>query len=497
MAFPKGFLWGGATAANQYEGGWNEGGRGPALTDYTTGGSVKESRKVTWVDKNGQPHVTNQIPFKDDLPEEGAHYAEVEGYLYPNREATDFYHHYKEDIALFGEMGFKTFRMSISWSRIYPTGMDDTPNQEGIEFYRNVFTELKNQGIEPLVTIHHFDTPLALIEKYGDWQDRAYIDYYVKYCETIFTEYKDLVKYWLTFNEINNTISMMSMFGGIGDANQDAQYQHRLTHLHYQFVASAKAVALGHSINSDFMIGCMLGGVISYPHTCDPKDMLYWLENQQDAFWYCGDVQCFGYYPAFAKRMWKQHNVHLDITPEDEEILKNGTVDMFTYSYYMTLNVSTHKSDDMMSGNYSAGLRNPYLTYSDWGWAFDATGLQYSLEMIYDRYRRPIMVVENGLGAFDTVEEDGSIHDDYRINYYIPHIQAMSAAIDNGVELIGYTTWGCIDVVSAGTGEMRKRYGFIYVNKHDDGTGDMSRSRKDSFFWYKKVIASNGEDLSK
>ena len=489
--FPENFLWGGATAANQYEGGWNEGGRGPALTDFTTGGSVKESRKVTWIDKDGVTHKTNQVPFMDDLPEGGEHYVCLDTELYPNHEATDFYHHWKEDIALFAEMGFRTFRMSISWSRIYPTGLEEEPNAEGLAFYKQVFTELKANGIEPLVTIHHFDTPIYLVEKYGDWQDRIYIDLFVKYCRTIFTEYKDLVKYWLTFNEINNTISIISMFPGMGAAD----YQHRLTHLHYQFVASAKAVILGHEINPDFMIGCMLGGLISYPHTCDPQDMLYWLENQQETFWYCGDVQCMGGYSPFAKRMWKKYGVTLDITDEDVEILKKGKVDMFTYSYYMTMNVTTHQSDDKVGGNYAAGTRNPYLQYSDWGWALDPTGLQYSLEMIYDRYRIPVMVVENGLGAFDTVEDDGSIHDSYRIDYFKPHINAMAAAIENGVDLLGYTPWGCIDVVSAGTGEMRKRYGFIYVNKHDDGTGDMSRSRKDSFYWYQKCIKSNGDEI--
>ena len=492
--FPEGFFWGGATAANQYEGGWNEGGRGPALTDFTTGGSVKETRKVTWVDKDGVGHATGQIPFKDDLPEGAVHYATVDGYLYPNREATDFYHHYKEDIALFAEMGFTMFRMSISWSRIYPTGMEDEPNADGIEFYRNVFTELRNHNIEPLVTIHHFDTPIALVEKYGDWQDRAYIDYFLRYCKTIFTEYKGLVKYWLTFNEINNTISIVKMFGG---ATSDAEYQHRLTHLHYQFVASAKAVILAHEIDPENKMGCMQGGLVSYPHTCDPADMLNWQQTQQEAFWYCSDVQCTGEYAPYAKNMWKKHNVTLDITEEDIEVLKKGTVDIYTYSYYMTMNVTTHKDTDMVGGNYAAGTRNPYLTYSDWGWALDPTGLQYSLEMIYDRYRKPIMVVENGLGAFDKVEEDGSIHDDYRIDYFIPHIDAMAAAIDNGVDLIGYTPWGCIDLVSAGTGEMRKRYGFIFVNKFDDGTGDMSRARKDSFFWYQKLCKSNGEDTSK
>jgi 6-phospho-beta-glucosidase len=495
MSFPKGFYWGGATAANQYEGGWNEGGRGPALTDFTTGGSVKEARKVTWLDKEGHGHASAQVPFDDSLPKGAVKYACLDGYLYPNHEGTDFYHHYKEDIKLMAEMGFRMFRMSISWSRIYPHGDEDVPNQAGIEFYRDVFKELKKYNIEPLVTIHHFDTPIYLIEKYGDWQDRIFIEYFVKYAETVFTEYKGLVRYWLTFNEINNTLNVINMFG---NGTDDEDYKKRLTHLHYQFVASAKAVKLGHRIDPENKIGCMLAGAVTYPNTCDPQDILLNQQTLEENFWYCGDVQCFGKYAPFSKRIWKEHHVNdLDITDQDKKDLAEGTVDMFTYSYYMTNNVTVHKEEDKVTGNFSAGIRNPYLTYSDWGWAFDPMGLQTSLEMIYDRYRIPLMVVENGLGAYDQKEKDGSIHDTYRIDYFIPHIQAMSKAIEDGVDLIAYTTWGCTDLVSAGTGEMRKRYGFIYVNKNDDGTGDLSRQPKDSFYWYQKVIASNGDHLDK
>ncbi|MBQ0064902.1 MAG: family 1 glycosylhydrolase [Firmicutes bacterium] len=495
MSFPKGFYWGGATAANQYEGGWNEGGRGPALTDFTTGGSVKEPRMVTWMDKEGVIHKTPNKPMDDTLPEGAVKYCEMEGCLYPNREATDFYHHYKEDIALFKEMGFNMFRMSISWSRIYPTGFEAEPNQEGLDFYRAVFEELKRNDIEPLVTIHHFDTPLAMVEKYGDWLHRDCIDLFVKYATTVFTEYKDLVKYWLTFNEINNVISLCSMFGGM--FNTDEEYQKRCTHLHYQLVASAKAIKAGHEINPNFMIGCMLSSPTVYPHTCDPEDVIKAQHEMQECFWYAGDVHVFGYYSPFAKRIWAEHNVTLDITEEDKAALKEGTVDMFTFSYYMTNNTTTHKGEAQVGGNFAAGTRNPYLEYSDWGWSVDPRGLQYTLEITYDRYRIPLMVVENGIGAFDELEADGSVHDPYRIDYFAKHIKTMGQAIDNGVDLIAYTPWGCIDLVSAGTGEMRKRYGFIFVHKFDDGTGDLSRSRKDSFYWYKKVIASNGEDLSK
>ena len=457
------FLWGGATAANQYEGGYLADGKGLSIADVEMGGNIDHPREIH---ESVHPHT-----------------------YYPSHEGTGFYDHYKEDIALFAEMGFKMFRLSISWSRIYPTGEEEKPNQAGLDFYRNVFTELRNAGIEPLVSIWHFDTPLALEEKYGDWLDRKYIALYEKYVTTIFNEYKGLVKYWLTFNEINNTINFLP------DNASDEAYQEAYQHLHYQFVASARAVQIGHEIDPENKIGCMICGITYYPLTSDPEDILFNRSKWEKGIFYCGDVQCKGKYPTYAKRLWKEHNVKLDITEQDLEELKKGTVDMYTFSYYMSQAVTTHKNDDTVSGNMSFGVRNPYLEYSDWGWALDPKGLRYYLEMIYDRYEKPLMVVENGLGAYDTVEEDGSIHDNYRIEYYRAHIEEMAKAIEDGVDLIGYTTWGCIDLVSAGTGEMRKRYGFIYVDKHDDGSGTMKRSRKDSFYWYKKVIASQGEDL--
>lgn len=489
MSFKNGFLWGGAIAANQAEGAWNVDGRGPAMTDVTTGGSVKEHRYVTYIDKDGKPGKVRAHGGK--IPE-GAKYAVLEDHLYPNHDAIDFYHRYKEDIALFAEMGFKLFRMSVSWSRIYPNGDETTPNQKGIEFYRNVFKECRKYGIEPLVSIWHFDTPLYLEENYGGWLNRDLIDFYERFARTCFVEFKGLVKYWLTFNEINNTVMMLDLFGGAG---KDEDYQEAYQHLHHQYVASARAVKAGHEVDPNNMIGCMICGITFYPATCDPKDIIKNRHMWEQSIFYSGDVQCKGKYPTYAKRLWDAHNVKLNITEADLKDLAEGTVDMYTFSYYMSTIVTTHEVKDSVSGNFSAGARNEYLEYSDWGWALDPVGLRYYLEMIYDRYELPLMVVENGLGAFDTVEEDGSIHDPYRIDYFRKHIDEMGKAVDNGVDLIGYTTWGCIDLVSAGTGEMRKRYGFIYVDKNDDGTGTLARSKKDSFFWYKKVIESNGADL--
>lgn len=489
--FPKNFLWGGAIAANQAEGAYNEDGRGLVQTDVTTGGTVDSPRYTTYIDKDGKPGKAGGMGHNARIPE-GATFAVLDDYYYPNHKAVDFYHRYKEDIKLFAEMGYSIFRLSISWARIFPNGDDAEPNQAGLDFYRSVFEECHKYNIEPLVSIWHFDTPLALEQNYGGWKNRKLIDFYVKYAETIMKEYKDLVKYWLTFNEINNTTMFLDMMGGHGT---DADYQEGYQVLHNQFVASAKTVRLGKTINPDFVFGNMICGITFYPATCDPADILATEHKWQSSIYYCGDVQVKGAYGTYAKKLWAEHNVVLDITEEDLDDLKNGTVDIYTFSYYMSNNVTTHEITDKVAGNFSAGARNPYLTYSDWGWAHDATGLQYYLEKIYDRYQVPLMVVENGLGAFDTVEADGSIHDDYRIDYHRAHIKAMSDAIANGVDLIAYTTWGCIDLVSAGTGEMRKRYGFIYVDMDDAGNGTLERTPKDSFYWYQKVIVSNGQDL--
>lgn len=488
MAFPKEFMWGGAISANQCEGAWNVDGRGATVGDYKTSGTYKTPRLVTYVDKDGVAHAEPESPR--GIPK-GAKYTVLDGYNYPSHDAIDFYHHYKEDIKLFAEMGFKTLRLSISWSRIYPCGDEKEPNIKGINYYKEVFEELRKYHIEPLVTLWHFDTPLYIEEKYGGWKNREVIELYEKFAKTCFKEFKGLVKYWLTFNEINNTIMFLELFG---QNLTDEDYANAYKTLHHQFLASAKAVVTAHEIDEENKVGCMICGITFYPMTPDPNDIMLNLYNWQRGIYYCGDVQCTGEYPYFAKRLWKEHNVELDITDEDLAILKKGKVDMYTFSYYMSSIVTTHKTDEKVSGNFVIGAKNPYLEYSSWGWATDETGLQYYLEKIYDRYHLPMMIVENGLGARDLVE-DGLIHDDYRIAYLRKHIKAMKKAIENGVDLLGYTTWGPIDLVSAGTGEMAKRYGFIYVNRHDDGTGDYSRIKKDSFYWYQKVIESNGEDL--
>lgn len=475
--FREDFLWGGATAANQYEGAWDADGKGPSVSDMCTNGSHTSPKRVTPV-------------FE-------------EGTLYPSREATDFYHHYKEDIALFAEMGFKTFRMSINWTRIFPTGMEEEPNEKGLEFYDNVFDECKKYGIEPLVTISHYEMPYALIEKYNGWEGRECIGYFEKYCKVIFERYKDKVKYWLTFNEINSATMPMGAVlstGTIKDYNGPLtevpdKPQERFQGIHHQFVASAKVVKYAHENYPQFKMGNMICFITMYPLTCNPDDIIECQKQMQITNWYCSDVMVRGEYPYYAKRFFEEKNIEIKMEPGDLEILKEGTVDFYTFSYYMTNCVSVDPEQQQTSGNMIGGAKNPYLKASDWGWQIDPKGLRYTLNEIYGRYGIPLMVVENGLGAYDELEEDGSIHDSYRIDYLREHISQMKEAVKDGVDLMGYTPWGCIDLVSASTGEMAKRYGFIYVNKYDDGTGDLGRRKKDSFDWYKKVIASNGEDL--
>ena len=473
--FPEGFLWGGATAANQLEGASQEGGKGLNLADVLPGGKVR----LELLMKPG---------FNYEIDESKYHY--------PNHEAIDFYHRYREDIALFAEMGFKVFRMSIAWSRIFPRGDEETPNEEGLAFYDRVFDELHKHGIEPVVTISHYETPLHLIKEYGAWKNRKLIGFFERYARTVFDRYKNKVKYWMTFNEINGA-THFPLFGlGFSASSEKARLQESFQGLHHQFVASALAVKIGHEIMPGSQIGCMLVYAPVYAFDCNPENVMYALREEQIFNYYCGDVQVRGEYPAFAERYFKENGIKLDIQEGDLKIIKEGTVDYIGFSYYMSRTEKKEKTnEESSSGNIIGGVKNPFLKASDWGWEIDPEGLRISLNKLYDRYQVPLFIVENGLGAKDQVEADGSINDDYRIDYLRDHIKAMAEAIEDGVNLIGYTPWGCIDLVSASTGEMSKRYGFIYVDRHDDGSGTLERSKKKSFFWYKDVIATNGEQL--
>lgn len=468
---PKNFLWGGATAANQYEGGWNEGGRGPSIADVLTGGSVNKERRIT-------------IP--KPLDEE----------FYPNHVATDFYHHWREDIKLFAEMGFKVYRFSISWSRIFPKGDEAAPNEAGLKFYDQVIDELLKYNIEPLVTISHYESPLHLSLKYNGWHNRRFIDFYLNFAKILFTRYKGKVKYWLTFNEINMlTVPFGGIFcAGILEENQNTP-SNRYQAMHHQLVASAMAVKLAHKIDEENQLGCMLAYHNAYPYTCNPKDVLFAQQYGQIHNSIAGDVHIRGKYPGFAQRFFEENDIELEIINSDYQVLSEGTVDFISISYYSSACVSASTEGESTSGNGSENLKNPYLDASEWGWQIDELGLRYVLNQIYDRYQIPIMIVENGLGAVDEIDETGNIDDSYRIDYMKKHIEQMKEAIRDGVKLIAYTSWGCTDIVSASTGEFKKRYGLIFVNKFDDGSGDFKRIPKKSFYWYKKVIETNGEFL--
>lgn len=473
--FPKEFLWGGATAANQYEGAYNVGDKGLSVQDVTPRGGVPVS------DNDLNPFIT-ELPTEDNLKLEGI----------------DFYHRYKEDVALFAEMGFKVFRTSIAWSRIFPNGDELEPNEEGLQFYDNLFDELAKYGIEPLVTLSHYETPLHLARKYNGWVNRDLIGFYERYVRTVFNRYKNKVKYWLTFNEINSVLHVPFISGGIATPVEKLSKQDLYQAVHHELVASALATKVGHEINPEFKIGCMVLAMPTYPMTPKPEDVLAAreFENQNYLF---SDIHARGKYPSYIQRFFKENDINIKFESGDKELLAENTVDFISFSYYMS-SVQAHDPENYQSsiGNLLGGIANPYLESSEWGWQVDPIGLRIVLNNLYDRYQLPLFIVENGLGAKDVLIEgaDGpTVDDDYRIDYLKKHLQQVGEAIEDGVELLGYTTWGCIDLVSASTAQMSKRYGFIYVDRNDDGSGTLNRYKKKSFYWYKEVIESNGETL--
>ena len=472
MAFRKDFLWGGATAANQLEGAYNLDGRGLANVDLCP---VGDSRVAV---------ITGRRKMLDF----------EEGEFYPAKEAIDHYHRYKEDIALFAEMGFKVYRFSIAWTRIFPNGDDEQPNEEGLKFYENIIDECLKHNIEPLITITHFDFPMNLANKYGGWRNREIITFYERLVTALFTRYKGKVKYWLTFNEINVILHAPFMGAGLyfeeGENIEKVQYQA----IHHELVASSKATKILREIDPEAKIGSMLAAGSYYPATCNPKDVLAAQKANRENYFFV-DVQSRGYYPEYKLRDLKEKGILPEITEEDKQVLKDYTVDFISFSYYSS-KVATSEEVEQSESNLLTTAKNPYLEASEWGWAIDPIGFRITLNDIYDRYQKPLFVVENGLGAVDTPDENGYVEDDYRIDYLRQHIENMRDAVTiDGVDLLGYTTWGPIDLVSASTGEMKKRYGFIYVDRDNYGNGTLERSKKKSFDWYKKVISSNGEDL--
>lgn len=471
QGFSKNFLWGGATAANQCEGGCFDGGKGLGTVDVIPAGPYRKAVCFGEMDY----HL---------LPKDAS---------YPSREAVDMYHHWKEDIALMAEMGFQCCRFSLSWERIFPTGEEERPNEEGLRFYEQMIDELLKYQIQPVVTICHFDLPLALEEKYGAWRSRKVVEAYVRYCDTIFRRFRGKVRYWMTFNEINMLLHMPFMGAGIrfreGENRSAVLYQAA----HHELVASALATKLAHEIDPENKIGCMLAGGQYYPYSCKPEDVWEAMVKDREGYFFL-DVQARGAYPAYAKKEMERRGIRLSMEPEDERLLRENTVDFIGFSYYASrLTSADSQNQEGTEGNAAKTLRNPYLKASEWGWQIDPLGLRITLNALYDRYQKPLFIVENGLGAKDTVEQDGTIRDDYRIDYLKAHINALMDAVElDGVDLIGYTPWGWIDLVSASSGEMKKRYGFVYVDKDDTGAGTLARIRKKSFYWYQNVIATNG-----
>lgn len=486
--FPKNFLWGGATSAMQIEGGYP--GRGLNLNDVNTAGTKNAPRMTTVRYADGT--VGRYPMFSQDLPE-GAKMVLLDGEYYPNLSAADFVHHYREDIAMLAEMGFKVFRMSIMWSRLFPRGDEELPDPEGIAFYHNVFAELRKYNIEPLVTIWHSEDPVYLINEAGGWNSRRMIDYFDHYAETVLREYRNEVRYWLTFNELNNSVMFLDWIQGTAGRRERAQKTFQ--QLHHKLLASAHTVKKAHEINPENKVGCMIAYAVNYPLTCSPADNMKQTETSQWLNWYTADTQVRGKYPHFAGKILKKEGVTLKTEEHDFKELEEGKVDFFSFSYYSSSCCTVQTDYETSGGNFTMGAKNPYLQYSEWGWAMDPAGLRYALNEIYGRYQIPVIIVENGLGAADRIEEDGSIHDEYRIEYLRQHIKAAKEAIEDGVDLFGYCSWGCIDEISAASGQMNKRYGFIYVDLDDEGKGTLERRRKDSFDWYRRVIASNGECL--
>ncbi|HDW8057953.1 TPA: 6-phospho-beta-glucosidase [Yersinia enterocolitica] len=471
--FPDGFLWGGALAANQAEGACFEGEKGLTTVDMIPHGEHRLAVKL------GQE---KRFTLRDDE-------------FYPSHQAIDFYHHYKEDIALMAEMGFTVFRTSIAWSRIYPNGDELTPNAEGIAFYRDLFNECKKHNIEPLVTLCHFDVPMHLVTEYGSWRNRKMVEFFTRYARTCFEAFDGLVKYWLTFNEIN--ILLHSPFSGAGLVFEPNENQEQVKYqaAHHELLASALATKIAHEVNPENQVGCMLAGGNFYPRTCKPEDVWAALEKDRENLFFI-DVQARGAYPAYTKRLFREKGISIATQVGDDDILKH-TVDFVSFSYYASRCASADMNDHNSSAaNIVKSLKNPHIQASEWGWGIDPLGLRITMNMMYDRYQKPLFLVENGLGAKDEINPQGEIEDDYRISYLREHIKAMAEAIDDGIPVIGYTSWGCIDLVSASTGEMSKRYGFVYVDRDDLGKGSLARKKKKSFYWYKKVIASNGADLS-
>lgn len=421
MSFPKDFLWGGALAANQCEGAYLEDGKGLSQQD---------------VMPHGVQGPVTEAPTPDNLKLLG----------------TDFYHRYKEDIALLAEMGFKVLRFSIAWSRIYPTGFEQEPNETGLAFYDQVIDECLKYGIQPLITLSHYEMPLELCRRLDGFRSREAIEYFVRYAKTVLTRYHDRVKYWLTFNEINVTLISPLLGAGVMTPKSKLTAQDKYQAAHHQLVASALVTQFAHQLDATLKIGCMAASAPRYPMTCNPDDVMSAMLSQQELDYFI-TMHCTGSYPYYAQRLWKENHVQLNIT-EDDRIALQNTVDFVSFSYYSSKVVAADESKyQMANGNVMRGLKNPFVPVSDYDYPIDPEGLRYILNYLYEHFHKPLFVAENGIGAREQLVmlQDGTqtVEDDARILFHRGHIQAMERAIADGVEVFGYTSWGPIDCVSA------------------------------------------------
>ena len=483
--FPEEFLWGGATADFQFEGGFNEGGRGVNSQDFVTDGNVSRKRQITLELSDGTRSSVNSL---ETFPK-GAKAKMYDDEYYPSHQAVDFYHRYKEDIALMAEMGFSVFRFSICWSRIYPLGIEDEPNMEGVKFYSDVIDECLKYNIQPLITICHDEMPDYLARNYNGWNNRILIDCYLKLCKTLFENYGTRVKYWLTFNELNAIHGYSKI--GVNEMSPQIYYQAQ----HHMFLASSLSIKMGHEMMKEAMFGAMFAMSEMYAQTCKPEDVFARMLHRRENFFFI-DVMSRGEYPNYSDEIFKRKGVNLDIKDGDLDILKKYPLDFVSFSYYRSTTIVADHFTSMDPMGVMGGEQNPYLKSTPWGWSIDPLGLRICLNELYDRYQKPLFVVENGLGAVDVLEKDKTVHDDYRVDYLRDHFKAMRDAIlIDKVPCIGYTMWGPIDLVSLGTGEMKKRYGFIYVDMDDKGNGTLNRYKKDSFYFMKEVIETRGENL--
>lgn len=473
--FPKHFLWGGSIAAHQCEGAYQEDGKGLAMMDLVSSGSYETPR-----------HISARLE---------------EGVYYPSHTGIDFYHRYKEDIALFADMGFRSLRISIDWSRIYPNGDDEVANELGLQFYHDVIDTMISYHIEPIVTLYHFEMPMHVVEAYGSWLNRETIQLYVRFCDTVIRSLKGKVQYWVTFNEMNHldptsevTDIFTYMITGLKYSELADKKQALATLGYHMSVASVKVVQLAHEIDASNQVGCVFGITPYYPKTCKPEDVLA-ANKAMNRDFYQIDAMCNGEFPAYKVKEYERNDIHIEVSEEDSIAFAKGKLDFIGLNYYASEVVAANVEEDDQA-SFFGGMDNPYLTKSNWGWTIDPTGLRYLLNYTYQRYGLPIIITENGLGAFDQVEENGEIQDDYRIDYLNQHISSVMQSVEeDGVDCFGYLMWGPIDLVSATTGEMKKRYGFIYVDKQDQGEGSYDRKPKKSFHWYKEVIQTNGGSL--